>query len=135
MASRVTDLEGELVTLQATVAAQATAATASKGNGVVPTGSAAVSKEELQKLHEAHNAKLNDLEAQHERAVTSLRSDLDTNVARTGELQNEVDRRSMEINYLESEVEEKEDIITRYVKLLKAFLHVKIPRLRFLFRD
>lgn len=135
LASRVTDLEGELATVQATLAAQAAAPAATKGNGIVPSDSAAVSKEDLQKLHEAHNTKLHDLEAQHERAVTSLRGDLDTAVGRSEELQGEVDRKSMEINYLESEAEEKDDTITRYVKLLKAFLHVKIPRLRFLFRD
>lgn len=132
--SRVTDLEGELTTLQATVAAQSAASTSGKSNGVVATGSASVSKEDLQKLHEAHNMKLHDLEAQHERTVTSLRSELDETVSRTDELQNEVGRKSMEINYLETEAEEKEDTITRYVRLLKAFIQIKVPRLRFLFR-
>ncbi|KAI5123562.1 hypothetical protein M0805_003381 [Coniferiporia weirii] len=111
--ARVSDLDGELATLRATMAAQIATPVSTKGNGVVPTGSASVSKEELMKLHEAHNLRLHDLEAQNKRAVEDLQGDLNGACTKSNELQNEVDRKSMEINYLESEVEEKDDTITR----------------------
>ena len=131
LTTRVTDLEGELATLQASMAAQASAS-ASRSNGVTPPGgSTSVTKEEdLKKLHDTHNLKVLDLEAQHERVVTSMRGDLEAAVSRTDGLQEEVDRRSMEIKYLEADNEEKDDTITRYVKLLKIFIKIKIPKLR-----
>lgn len=132
LASRVSDLEGELATIRATLEAQSSAPASSKGNGVVPSPAASVSKEDLQKLHEAHNLKVNDLEAQHERSLQDLRGELDTTVARTGELQNEIERKTMEINYLESEAEEKDDTITRYVKILKIYVRAYVPKFRFL---
>ncbi|THH06937.1 hypothetical protein EW145_g3734 [Phellinidium pouzarii] len=113
LAARVSDLEGELASLRATIAAQTTAPVPIKGNGVVTAGSASASKEELLKLHEAHNLKLHDLEAQNKRAVEDIRGELDTAFTKSNELQNEVDRKSMEITYLESEAEEKDDAITR----------------------
>lgn len=130
LTTRVTDLEGELATLQASMAAQASAS-ASRSNGVTPPGgSSSVTKEDLKKLHDTHNLKVLDLEAQHERVVTSMRGDLEAAVSRTDGLQEEVDRRSMEIKYLEADNEEKDDTITRYVKLLKIFIKIKIPKLR-----
>lgn len=131
LSARVSDLEGEVATLRATLEAQASAP-ASKGNGVATAPSASVSKEDLTKLHEAHNLKVHDLEAQHERAVQDLRGELNSAVTRTGELQNEIDRKTMEINYLESETEEKDDTITRYVKILKVYVRSYVPKFRFL---
>lgn len=134
LAARVSDLEGELATVRATLEAQASAPASTKGNGIVPSPLASVSKEDLQKLHEAHNLKVHDLEAQHERSVQDLRGELDLAVTRTGELRNEVERRSMEINYLETESEEKDDTITRYVKILKLYVRAHVPKFRFLLR-
>lgn len=131
LASRVSDLEGELATLQAKVAASETGTAAPKSNGISSSDSTGVSKEDLQKLHEAHNLKLNDVEAEHERAVKNLREELETVSSKTDELQNEVGRKSMEVQYLESEVEEKDDTITRYVKFLKVFANTRVPTFRF----
>lgn len=131
LASRVSDLEGELATLQAKMAAAITeSAAAPRSNGVAASEPTGVSKEDLQKLHEAHNLKLNDIEAEHDKSVKSLREELDTASSKTDELQNEVGRKTMEVQYLESEVEEKDDTITRYVKFLKVFANSHVPAFR-----
>ncbi|KAI0330585.1 hypothetical protein GY45DRAFT_739530 [Cubamyces sp. BRFM 1775] len=60
--TRLSDLEGELATAKAALAVGP--ATPSKSNGSAHQRTSSVSREELQKLHEAHNAKMHDLEAE-----------------------------------------------------------------------
>ena len=133
LASRVSDLEGEVATLQATLAAQSAASV--KSNGIASPGSSTnVSKEELQKLHEAHTLKMRDLEAQHESSLRSIQTDLEAANGRADGLAEEVNRRSMEVTYLESDLEEKEDTITRCVRLFKTFFGSRLPKLQFFYR-
>ena len=98
--------------------------TPQKTNGSAHHRSASISREELQRLHEAHNAKLHDVQAEHDRALRTLREELEIARVKADELQQEVSRKTMEIQYLEQDQEESQDQITRYVKVfgIKSFL-------------
>ncbi len=120
--TRLSDLEGELATTKA--AAMAEPATPQKTNGAAHHRTASISREELQRLHEAHNAKMHDVQAEHERAMRALREELEIHLAKADELQQEVARKAMEIQYLEQDQEESQDQLTRYVKVfgIKSFV-------------
>ncbi|KAI9445307.1 hypothetical protein H4582DRAFT_1805308 [Lactarius indigo] len=123
LVTRLSDLEGEVATLRAH--ATSTEAIASpKRNGSAPVPAEMVTKEELQRLHEAHNLKINDLQAQHEKALRALQEQVDAAVAKADETEQDLARKKMEIMYLEQDQEENQDQITRYVKLFgfKSFL-------------
>ena len=116
---RLSDLESELATAKAaTAAAEAAAASAPKTNGNMAASAAppVITKEELQQLHEAHNLKLHDVEADHNRKIRALEEELEAERSKADELQQVVSRRAMEIQYLEQEQEESQDQITRYVR-------------------
>lgn len=115
---KVSDLEGELVTLRASIEPERVAIKAN-GHGVVPQVSTGVTKEELQRLHEAHNLKLHDLSAEHEKAIKVLKEELEAVHNKTEELNAEVQRKVMEIQYLEQDQEENQDQITRYVRFFR----------------
>lgn len=72
-----------------------------------------VTREELQRTHEAHNLKLHDLQVEHERVVRGMKLELETVQNRLEEVQSDLARRNMEIQYLEQEQEESHDSITR----------------------
>ena len=123
LVTRLSDLEGEVATLRAD--ATPTRAIASpKRNGSAPVPAETVTKEELQRLHEAHNLKINDLQAQHDKAMRALQEQVDAAVAKADETEQDLARKKMEIMYLEQDQEENQDQITRYVKLFgfKSFL-------------
>lgn len=109
---RLSDLEGEVATAKA--ALQAHRAASPKINGS-PQGSprAGVSKEELVKMHEAHNLKLYDLQSEHEKAMRRQTDELRQAMVKVSELQQDVARKAMEIQYLEQDQEESQDQITR----------------------
>ncbi|KZP10531.1 hypothetical protein FIBSPDRAFT_801088 [Athelia psychrophila] len=111
LATKLSDLEGELATLSASSAAEAS--TSPKPNGNAAPTSPGITKEELQRMHEAHNAKLNDLQAEHEKALKAVKEELETHQSKGEDLQQEVGRKAMEIQYLEQEQEESTDTITR----------------------
>jgi chromosome segregation ATPase len=111
---KLSDLEGDLTTLKATISSEA-AAPKSNSNGAAHTSSPGVTKEELQRMHEAHNLKMHDLQAEHDKAVKALKIELEASESRTTEVQQELDRKAMEIEYLEQEQEENQEEITRYV--------------------
>ncbi len=119
--TRLSDLEGELATAKAALNAEPV--TPQKTNGTAHQRNSSISREELQRLHEAHNAKLHDFQAEHDRAIRALREELNISLAKSDELQQEVVRKAMEIQYLEQDQEESQDQITRYVKFfgLKSF--------------
>ena len=119
---KLSDLEGELSTLKAKVAAEAGPAK-SNGNGAAPP-SPGVTKEELQRMYEAHNLKIHDLEAEHQKIVKVLRDELQALNSKVGELQEEVARKAMEVGYYEQEQDEHQEQITRYVGVFgfKSFL-------------
>ncbi|KAG2350224.1 hypothetical protein BDR05DRAFT_869163 [Suillus weaverae] len=112
---KLSDLEGEIATLQAQVAAAAAAAP--KNNGTMSSSLTMVTREELQRVHEAHNMKMHDVVVDHERIVRDLRNEMDGLQNKLDEIHQDVARKSMEIQYLEQEQEESQDSITRYVKV------------------
>ncbi|KAJ3513614.1 hypothetical protein NMY22_g14990 [Coprinellus aureogranulatus] len=89
---RLSDLEGELSTAKAALSAAQTASP--KAN------------EELAKLHEAHTHKIYDLQAEHEQLLKALREELQKAQENNTQLKEEVERKNMEMRYLESDLEE-----------------------------
>ena len=121
--TRLSDLEGELATARAALAEQR--AVSPKSNGAAGhTRTTSVTPEDLQKLHEAHNLKMRDLQAEHEKAMRLKNEALELARAQEDELKQQVVRKAMEIQYLEQEQEDTTDQITRYVKVfgLKSFV-------------
>jgi conserved oligomeric Golgi complex subunit 6 len=116
LSSRLSDLEGEITTLKAKL--DADTPMSPKSNGAPPTVAQGVTKEELQRMHEAHNLKIRDLEAEHEKALKTLREEVEGFQSKAEELAAEVGRKAMEIQYLEQEQDEQTDTITRYVGYL-----------------
>jgi DNA repair exonuclease SbcCD ATPase subunit len=114
---KLSDLEGELATVKAALAAQGSSPPKSNGNGISPPTSLGVTKEELTKLHEAHNLKIYDLQAEHDKSAKHAKEELDTAYAKINELQQDIARKAMEIQYLEQEQDESQEQITRYVRL------------------
>jgi len=112
----LSDLEGEIAMLKAQLAA-VEPAVAPRSNGAVHASATTVTRDELQKVHEAHNLKMHDLQAEHDRAVRAMETEVEALQARLDEVQADVTRKSMEIQYLEQEQEESQDSITRYVKV------------------
>lgn len=118
---QLSDLQGELATLKATLEETQGA---TRTNGTTHERSSSVTKEDLQKMYEAHNLKLYDLQAEHDRAMRALKEELEAALNKADELNQEVARKAMEIQYYEQEQEENQDSITRYVKVFgfKSFL-------------
>ncbi|KAG2159717.1 uncharacterized protein EDB93DRAFT_1111642 [Suillus bovinus] len=108
---KLSDMEGEIATLQAQVAAAAAAAP--KNSGAMSPSLTMVTREELQRVHEAHNMKMHDVVADHERTVRDLRNEIDGFQNKLDEVHQDIARKSMEIQYLEQEQEEGQDSITR----------------------
>jgi len=119
LALSLSDLEGEIAMLKAQLAAVAPAV-APRSNGAVHASATTVTRDELQKVHEAHNSKMHDIQAEHDRAVRTLETEVGTLQARLDEVQQDVARKSMEIQYLEQEQEESQDSITRLNADLEA---------------
>ncbi|KAI6104069.1 hypothetical protein EDD16DRAFT_1696032 [Pisolithus croceorrhizus] len=110
------DLENEIAMLKTRLTA-AEAAAAPRSNGAMVPSTTNVTREELQRAHEAHNLKLHDMQVEHERVVRGVKLELETVQNRLEEVQSDLARRNMEIQYLEQEQEESNDSITRYVKV------------------
>ncbi|KAK7064336.1 laminin-like protein epi-1 [Favolaschia claudopus] len=101
--TKLSDLEGELATLKATIEAGAPAP-----------------KEELQRMHEAHNLKVGDMQADHEKAIKGYKDELEASLTKVDELNAEVARKAMEIQYLESDQDENAERVTRLQEDLQA---------------
>jgi hypothetical protein len=112
--TKLSDLDGELATLKASMP---TEPTTPKTNDVARATSPGVSEAELQQMHQAHNLKLHDMQAEHEKAAKAAIAELENALNRIDELQQDVTRKAMEIQYLEQEQEETQDQITRYILL------------------
>lgn len=117
LTSKLSDVQGELATLKATITARPGTPTTPRSRGHGRSGSGAVAKEEIQKMHEAHNLKMNDLQADYDKKLKELREELEAANGRTKELETQVSQKTMEVSYMEQEQEEMSDTITRYVKL------------------
>lgn len=127
IATHLSDVQGDLATLKASIGTEVTAPK-SNGNGAVHPPSPGVTKEELQRMHEAHNLRIHDLQAEHEKAMKALNIKLEASEDKAAELQQEVGRKAMEIQYLEQDQEENQEQITRYVGFfrLKSFIGAAI---------
>ena len=123
LVTRLSDLEGELFSLRASAASTGTPASP-KRNGSIAAPVETVTKDELLRMHEAHNLKMNDLQAEHDKEIGALQEQLDVMRRKAGEVEQDLDRKKMEILYLEQDQEESQDQITKYVKLFgfKSFL-------------
>ena len=122
---KISDLEGELAIVKATLAAQQSVVPKNV-NGSTHTQSQEhmVTKEELTKMHEAHNLKIYDLQAEHEKALNALREEAEVAKFRVGELEQDIGRKAMEIQYLEQDQDESQEQISRYVRFfgVKGFV-------------
>jgi chromosome segregation ATPase len=112
LVTRLSDLEGEVATLRA-YATPTEAVASPKRNGPAPVPAETVTKEEMLGLHEAHNLKINDLQAQHDKAMRALQEQVDAAVTKADEMEQDLARKKMEIMYLEQDQEESQDHITR----------------------
>ena len=123
LASKLSDAQSEISTLKATIATESAIPAATRPLGHERTGSG-VTEEGIRKMHEAHNLKMNDLQAEYEKKLREVREELEATNDKAKDLQSEVERKAMEIAYLEQDQEEANDTITRYVKLFgfKSFL-------------
>lgn len=117
LARELSDTQSEMARLKATIATRPITPTTTRSPGHGRTSSGTVTKEEIQKMHEAHNLKMNDLQAGYEKKLKELREELEVLDWKSQELESEVERKTMEIKYLEQDQEESADTITRYVKL------------------
>jgi conserved oligomeric Golgi complex subunit 6 len=90
--TQVSDLEGELTTLRASINDHQ-AGSHTKSNGVSPSADAAsvITKEELARLHEAHNLKLGDLEAAFHKQLDALREELNAARLNAKQMQSVID--------------------------------------------
>jgi predicted nucleic acid-binding Zn-ribbon protein len=114
---KLSDAQNEISVLKATIATRPSTPTRARPHGHGRTASGTVTKEEIQKMHEAHNLKMNDLHADYEKQLRELREELETVNGKTKELESQVSQKAMEVSYYEHEQEEANDLITRYVKL------------------
>lgn len=122
LATKLSDVEGELAILKASNVAEPPASPKINGtSGAVHASTVTV--EELQQMHEAHNAKVHDLQAEHDKALKTIKENLEASQAKAAELQQEVARKAMEIQYLEQEQDESQDQITRYVIIYVSCLY------------
>lgn len=116
--TKLSDLEGEMVTMKAALATHEASSKAIVNGASHTPSSSSVPKEELQKLHEAHNLKIHDLEAEHDKATKAAKEELMEASKKIKELEQEVSRKAMEIQYMQQEQEESEEKITQYVQFL-----------------
>ncbi|KAG2023079.1 hypothetical protein CC2G_000780 [Coprinopsis cinerea AmutBmut pab1-1] len=117
---KLSDLEGELATVKADLAAAQTASPKTNGASQQAPASPGVTKEELAKLHEAHNLKVYDLQAEHEKAIKALKQQLEDALEKTEQLNADVARKAMEIQYLEQEQDENQEQIRQLTEDLEA---------------
>ena len=128
LASRISELEVELTTLKAGAETQPAAAPMSPRkdtNGAVP-GSSLVTKEELQRMHEAHNLKVYEIESSHEQIVKGLTEKLEAAAQLAKEQQAQAERLQMEVGFAEQSAEENEDELKQYVRIRTLILSVCI---------
>lgn len=122
LVTKLSDLEGELLSLRASAAPTEITASPKRNGSTAPAET--VTKDELRSMHEAHNLKMNDLRAQHDKEIRALQEQVDSAVARAREVEQDLERKKMEIQFFEQDQEESQDQITKYVKLFgfKSFL-------------
>jgi hypothetical protein len=109
---KLSDLEGELNTLKASIEAESSNP---KANGAAHIPSPGISELELQQMHQAHNLKMHDLQAEHEKAMKAAKEELQQALARVEELKQDVGKKVLEIAFFEQDHDEKDDKIAKCV--------------------
>jgi hypothetical protein len=79
-------------------------ASPAKGNGVLPAS--VVPKEELEKLHQAHTLKVDELELAHKKALQAVQDELEESKKLQAELSEDNSRKALELNFTASEKDE-----------------------------
>ena len=77
-----------------------------------------IAREELLKVHEAHTAKMAEIDATHTREVTALKKQVEDLMTESNELKNTLSSRNLELQFLGDEKAELEDEVERCVLLL-----------------
>lgn len=129
LAVRLSDMEGELATAKAELdslkaSPKVNGSGAAAARATSPSAGGVVTDEMLRQLHEAHNLKLGDLQAEHEKAVKAMQRQLEEAQKKIEELNTDVSRKAMELQFMESEQDEQAEAVTRYVKFfrIKSFI-------------
>lgn len=84
-----------------------------KQNGNAHPPTPMVAREELQKIHEAHSAKVSELEAEHTKGVRLLKDEVSGLQKLITELQGSLDSKCLELQFAASEKEELEDELAK----------------------
>lgn len=122
LSTTLSDLQGEVATLKASLVSDPLMSP--RSNGTAHAAPPSVSEEDLKRMHEAHNLKLYDLQAVHDKELRAMKEELENALAKADDLNHQLERKTMEIQYLEQDQEDSQDQITRYVKIfgIKSFL-------------
>lgn len=81
-----------------------------------------VTREELARMHEAHNLKVHTMEAEHRQVLQVMSSSREQLIRDNDELRSAAERREMEMHFLTTENEENADRIKRYVISHNSFV-------------
>jgi hypothetical protein len=79
------------------------------------TSNTGIYKEELEKLHQAHNATLMEVEAAHNKALGALKQEIADKQAALDSARAETSRKEMEIGYMAADKEETDNELERFV--------------------
>lgn len=85
-------------------------------------GVTSVTREELARMHEAHNLKLHTVDAEHRQVLQLMSNSIEQLIRDKEELRSAAERREMEIHFLSTENEENADRIKRYVISRNSFV-------------
>lgn len=117
LASRISELEVELATLKAAMADTTMTVIPSTPRKESNGNATTVTKEELQRMHEAHNLKLYEMESAHAQAVKALTEKLEAATILAEEQHAHAERLQMELTFTENSAEEMEDELKQYVRI------------------
>jgi conserved oligomeric Golgi complex subunit 6 len=116
-AKLVQDLEDERVAKEQAKAEAQAAQTALQTPPMSPKAngepSQMVAREDLRKVHEAHTAKMAEVEANHNKAVQELRKEIGELKSECGHLRSELDSKDLELKFMGDEKQELEDEIEK----------------------
>lgn len=102
---------GQVGSLQATIASTPAPApiTSPRTSGVSPS----LTKEEVEKLHQAHNARIIELEAEHAKALEAIQEQLVEKEAALADAEKDAETKILEMEFMASEKEELDSELER----------------------
>ena len=102
---------GQVESLQAAIAATPAPApiTSPRNSGATPS----LSKEEVEKLHQAHNARIIEMEAEHEKALEALKEELAEKEEELAGIQSELETKGLEMGFMATDKEEVDNDLAR----------------------